>query len=76
MSSNATLVLTSVKVASALLGLIRELGISYEELSQVMEKAEKEGREVTVEDLQGLVDSSKEARTSLRDAISRARDEQ
>lgn len=75
MSAEAQLLLNALQLTNALLGAARELRVSYDELAQVMARADEEGREVTVADLEELRSGSEAARDSLRDAIARARTE-
>lgn len=75
MSSSAQMLLSALQLTNALMGLARELRVSYAELAEVMQRAEDEGREVTVEDLDGLRTSAHDKRESLRDAIERAKQE-
>ena len=71
--SGATTAINVIRAANLALGLIRELGVSYDELSSLMQQAEDEGRDLTVDDLESLQTGSDEARAALRQAIEDAR---
>lgn len=64
-----------LQAANTLLAFARELGVGYAELAAVMERADREGREVTVDDLEPLRTRSDETRRQLVEAIERARRE-
>ena len=73
MSSAATAI-NVIRAANLALALVRELGVSYQELADLMEQAEQEGRDLTLNDLESLQDGSEAARESLRKAIEQSRE--
>lgn len=73
MSDAARAILTAVQAMNTLMTLRRELQVGYDELARVMEKADREGRNLSVEDLRDLRADSDAARESLERAIQAAR---
>lgn len=73
MSDAAAIALVTVRTVNTLLQLARELQVSYQELADIMERAEQEGREVTLDDLESLRTNSDQALERLRKAINAAR---
>lgn len=69
MSNNVALALTIVRTLNTLITLSREMQISFASLKKVMDKAETEGREVTVADLEEIRSDSDRAHQSLKDVI-------
>jgi hypothetical protein len=67
------LLLTGLRALNTFLALRRELGITFDEMRGLMERAEAEGRRVTVEDIEALASVSDEARADLRAEIARQR---
>lgn len=60
-------------IINVIMTLTRELDIGYKQLTALMEQAEEEGREVTLEDIEKLDVRSDKARKSLQQAIDEAR---
>lgn len=60
-------------IINVVMTLARELDVGYEQLTALMEQAEEEGREVTLEDIEKLDVRSDKARKSLQQAIDEAR---
>ena len=73
MASEVAIALNAVRAINMLMTLATELGTSYQELARIMEEAEAQNREVTVEDLESLQVSSDRARKNLDKAIREAR---
>ncbi len=73
MASEVAVALNAVRAINMLMTLATELGASYQELARIMEEAEAQNREVSVDDLESLQVSSDRARKSLDKAIREAR---
>ena len=71
---NAEMAVMAVRLLNALMEAATQLRVNYKELADVMEEADSEGRDVTVEDLEGLQTDTQEALEDLQKAIREARE--